>query len=76
MLGIDNEMVQEFDVFFIDLKVELDIWFYVVDGSYQFYFEGLNGNNWIDDVWEEEFEFCVESLVEKFMGYMLMVIGC
>ena len=75
MLGTDNEMVQEFDVFFTDLKAELDTRFYAADGSYQFHSEGLNGNNWIDDAWEEEFESRVESLVEKSMGHMLMAIG-
>ncbi len=75
MLGADNEMVQEFDVFFTDLKAELDTRFYAADGSYQFNSEGLDGNNWIDDAWEEEFESRVESLVEKSMGHMLMAIG-
>ncbi|WP_181405183.1 DUF2884 family protein [Aestuariibacter sp. GS-14] len=75
MLGTDNEMVQEFDEFFTDLKAELDTRFYATDGSYQFNSEGLNGNNWIDDTWEDEFESRVENLVEKSMGHMLMAIG-
>ncbi|MGB2427072.1 MAG: DUF2884 family protein [Alteromonas sp.] len=75
LLGYDDELTQEFGVFFDELSVNINDHFYAEDGSFHIESSRFDNDNWIDNQWEEEFDQKVEDLISKSMGRLLIAIG-
>ncbi|MDM7861446.1 DUF2884 family protein [Alteromonas sp. ASW11-36] len=75
LLGYDDDLTQEFGVFFDEISTNINNQFYAEDGSFHIESSRFDNGNWTDTQWEEEFDQKVEELISKSMGRLLIAIG-
>ncbi|MBT0585874.1 DUF2884 family protein [Alteromonas oceanisediminis] len=75
LLGEDEDLSQEFDVFFADLQQRIDSRYDNANGDFTIHASDLGHGDWIDQGWDEEFDAKVENLVSQSLGKILLSVG-
>ena len=75
LIGTDSGLVTDIDVFFTDLRQEMDTHFYDENGQIRVSSEDFKDDGWFADSWEDRFESQVEEIVAQSTGRLLIALG-
>ncbi|QPG06092.1 DUF2884 family protein [Salinimonas marina] len=75
LLGEDDELIQDFQTAFDDMRSELKQKFESKDGHFKITRHDTKESGWTGQAWASEFEQRIEDLAERATGRILMSLG-